>query len=140
MRIVAVRERTVELSSAGRNSSISFDAMTASVIAVHTDASKDGKPLVGLAFDLIGRYGHGGLLRERFIPRLIAADPDGYADGNGGIDPHRAWDVLMKDEKPGGHGERCGAVGLIDAALWDLAAKNAGEPLWRMLAAPWQCE
>ena len=59
--------------------------MTASVIAVHTDASKDGRPLVGLAFDSIGRYGHGGLLRERFIPRLLAADPDDYADGNGGI-------------------------------------------------------
>ncbi len=57
MRIVAVRERTIELSSATRNSSISFDAMTASVIAVHTDASKDGKPLIGLAFDSIGRYG-----------------------------------------------------------------------------------
>jgi L-alanine-DL-glutamate epimerase-like enolase superfamily enzyme len=134
MRIVAVRERTVELSSAGRNSSISFDAMTASVIAVHTDASKDGKPLVGLAFDSIGRYGHGGLLRERFIPRLIAADPDDYADGNGGVDPHRAWTLLMKDEKPGGHGERSGAVGLIDAALWDLSAKAADEPLWRILA------
>ena len=62
MRIVAVKERTIELSSATRNSSISFDAMTASVIAVHTDASKNGKPLVGLAFDSIGRYGHGGLL------------------------------------------------------------------------------
>ena len=48
--------------------------------------------------------------------------------------PHRAWAVLMKDEKPGGHGERSGAVGLIDAALWDLAAKAAGEPLWSILA------
>ncbi len=134
MRIVAVRERTIELSSATRNSSISFDAMTASVIAVHTDASKNGKPLVGLAFDSIGRYGHGGLLRERFIPRLVAADPGDYGDGNGGIDPHRAWAVLMKDEKPGGHGERSGAVGLIDAALWDLAAKAADEPLWSLLA------
>ena len=134
MRIVAIRERTIELSSATRNSSISFDAMTASVIAVHTDASKNGKPLVGLAFDSVGRYGHGGLLRERFIPRLLGADPDDYSDGNGGIDPHRAWAVLMKDEKPGGHGERCGAVGLIDAALWDLAAKTAGEPLWSLLA------
>lgn len=134
MRIVAVRERTIELSSAARNSSISFDAMTASVIAVHTDANKDGRPLIGLAFDSVGRYGHGGLLRERFIPRLLAADPGDYADGNGGIDPHRAWAVLMKDEKPGGHGERCGAVGLIDAALWDLAAKAAGEPLWSFLA------
>ena len=134
MRIVAVRERTIELSSATRNSSISFDAMTASVIAVHTDASKNGKPLIGLAFDSIGRYGHGGLLRERFIPRLVAADPEDYADGSGGIDPYRAWAVLMKDEKLGGHGERCGAVGLIDAALWDLAARAAGEPLWSLLA------
>jgi L-alanine-DL-glutamate epimerase-like enolase superfamily enzyme len=134
MRIIAIRERTVGLSSTIRSSSISFDAMTASAIAVHTDASRNGKPLVGLAFDSVGRYGHGGLLRERFIPRLVAADPGDYADGNGGVDPHRAWAVLMKDEKPGGHGERCGAVGLIDAALWDLAAKAADEPLWSLLA------
>lgn len=134
MRIVGVRERTVELASAARNSSIGFDAMTASVVAVHTDATKDGRPLTGLAFDSVGRYGHGGLLRERFIPRLMAADPAAIDDGNGGIDPHRAWAVMMKDEKPGGHGERSGAVGLLDAALWDLAAKAAGVPLWRLLA------
>jgi L-alanine-DL-glutamate epimerase-like enolase superfamily enzyme len=134
MRIVAVKERTIVLSSATRNSSISFDAMTASVIAVHTDASKNGRPLIGLAFDSVGRYGHGGLLRERFIPRLLAADPEDYADGNGGVDPHRSWAILMKDEKPGGHGERSGAVGLIDAALWDLAAKTVDEPLWSLLA------
>ena len=95
---------------------------------------EERQPLVGLAFDSIGRYGHGALLRERFIPRLLAAGPDSYADGCGGIDPHRAWGVLMKDEKPGGHGERSGAVGLLDAALWDLAAKSVDEPLWRLLA------
>jgi L-alanine-DL-glutamate epimerase-like enolase superfamily enzyme len=134
MRIVAIQEQTVELSSAARNSSIGFDAMTASVIAVHTDAKRDGRPLVGLAFDSVGRYGHGGLLRERFIPRLTGADPDDYADGRGGIDPHRAWALMMKDEKPGGHGERSGAVGLLDAALWDLAAKVVGAPLWCFLA------
>src|ERR1043165_8086960 len=134
MRITAVRERTIELSSATRNSSIGFDAMPAGVSGGHTDARKHGKPLTGLAFDSIGRYGHGGLLRERFIPRLVAADPETYSDGHGGIDPHRAWTVLMKDEKPGGHGERSGAVGLLDAALWDLAAKVAGEPLWSQLA------
>src|SRR5215469_12568546 len=106
MRIVDCWDRTIELSSATRNSSISFDAMTASVVAVHTDARTNGRPLTGLAFDSIGRYGHGGLLRERFIPRLMAADPDAYSDGHGGIDPHRAWAAMMKDEKPGGHGER----------------------------------
>lgn len=134
MRIVDVTEWTIALSSPTRNSSISFDAMTASVIAVHTDAMRNGRPLVGLAFDSVGRYGHGGLLRERFIPRLLAADPDDYADGDGGVDPHRAWAVLMANEKPGGHGERSGAVGLIDAALWDLAAKTADQPLWAHLA------
>src|SRR5262249_4748055 len=130
----AIREQTIRLASAVRNASISLEDMTASAIAIVTDAQKDGQPLVGFAFDSIGRYGHGGLLRERFIPRLVAARRDAYADGNGGIDPRKAWTVMMANEKPGGHGERCGAVGLIDAALWDLAAKTADEPLWKLLA------
>ncbi|MBV8835515.1 MAG: mandelate racemase [Alphaproteobacteria bacterium] len=134
MRIVAVTERTIDIATMVRSASMSLGAMTASALALHTDTTKGGKPVVGLAFDSIGRYGHGGLLRERFIPRLTAADPDRYSDGNGGIDPHRAWDVMMADEKPAGHGERCGAVGLIDAALWDLAAKQRDEPLWRTLS------
>lgn len=134
MRILAVQEKTVQLGSTARNSSIGFGAMTASAIAVRTDAVRNGKPVVGLAFDSIGRYGHGGLLRERFIPRLTEAAPDRYTDGNGGIDPHRAWHVLMTDEKPGGHGERSGAIGLLDAALWDIKAKLADEPLWITLA------
>lgn len=135
MRIVAIREQTIRLASAVRNASISLEDMTASAIAVVTDGQRDGQPLVGFAFDSIGRYGHGGLLRERFIPRLVAARSDSYADGNGGIDPRKAWDVMMSNEKPGGHGERSGAVGLIDAALWDLAAKIADEPLWQLLAS-----
>ncbi len=40
----------------------------------------------------------------------------------------------MRDEKPGGHGERCVAVGALDMALWDAAAKAAGLPLHRFLA------
>ena len=64
MRILAVREKTVRLGSATRNSSIGFGAMTASAIAVRTDVVRNGKPVVGLAFDSIGRYGHGGLLRD----------------------------------------------------------------------------
>jgi D(-)-tartrate dehydratase len=134
MRIVAIHEQTIQLATPARNASISFEGMTASALAVHTDVRKNGKPLVGLAFDSIGRYSHGGLLRDRFIPRLVCADPRSYADDHGGIDPHRAWNVLMTNEKLGGHGERCGAVGLVDAALWDLAAKHADEPLWHLLA------
>jgi L-alanine-DL-glutamate epimerase-like enolase superfamily enzyme len=40
----------------------------------------------------------------------------------------------MRNEKPGGHGERSVAVGTIDMAVWDAAAKIAGKPLFRLLA------
>jgi L-alanine-DL-glutamate epimerase-like enolase superfamily enzyme len=41
---------------------------------------------------------------------------------------------MMRNEKPGGHGERSVAVGVLDMALWDAVAKAAGVPLWRLLA------
>ena len=135
MRILAIREKTVPLASSLRNANIGFGAMTASALVVATDAVREGKPVNGLAFDSIGRYGHGGLLRERFIPRLLAAKPEDYADARGdNIDPAKLWAIAMQDEKPGGHGERPGAVGLIDAAAWDIVAKLEGKPLWRVLA------
>jgi L-alanine-DL-glutamate epimerase-like enolase superfamily enzyme len=108
--------------------------MTASALAILTDQTLEGCPLVGYAFDSIGRYAKGGLLRERFIPRLLAAPRGALLDSAGLIDPEACWRVLMTDEKDGGHGERSGAVGLLDVALWDLRAKSRGVPLWRELA------
>jgi L-alanine-DL-glutamate epimerase-like enolase superfamily enzyme len=134
VKILAIRETTVSLAAAMRNASISFGAMTASALAIVTDRMIDGNPVTGFAFDSIGRYGKGGLLRERFIPRLLDAPPDTLLDAQGLPDPDACWKVVMQDEKDGGHGERPGAVGLIDAALWDLRAKLLGEPLWRTLA------
>lgn len=135
MRIVAVREKTVPLASRIRNANISLTTMTASAVAVITDVVRHGHPVAGLGFDSIGRYGHGGLLRERFIARLLAANSDDYADERrDNLDPAKVWSILMRDEKPGGHGERAGAVGLLDAAIWDLAAKLEDKPLWRFLA------
>jgi L-alanine-DL-glutamate epimerase-like enolase superfamily enzyme len=134
VRITGIDETTVVIPSAARNANLSFAAMTASAVVVRTDQRRDGKAVVGLAFDSIGRYGHGGLARERFIPRLLAADPQDYCDAAGRLDPTRAAMVLMRDEKAGGDGERAGAVGLIDCALWDLAAKIEQKPLWRLLS------
>jgi L-alanine-DL-glutamate epimerase-like enolase superfamily enzyme len=37
-------------------------------------------------------------------------------------------------EKPGGHGERCVAVGTLDMAIWDAAAKIADLPLYAFIA------
>jgi D(-)-tartrate dehydratase len=134
VRITGIDETTFVMPSANRNANLSFAAMTASAVVIHTDASRNGRPLVGLGLDSIGRYGHGGLARERFIPRLLAASPDDYCDANGRLDPTRAFAVMMRDEKPGGHGDRAGAVGLLDSALWDLAAKLEDKPLWRLLS------
>jgi NAD(P)-dependent dehydrogenase (short-subunit alcohol dehydrogenase family) len=50
------------------------------------------------------------------------------------LDPFRLWNILMANEKPGGHGERSVAVGVIDMAVWDAVAKIEGKPLYRLLA------
>jgi D(-)-tartrate dehydratase len=41
---------------------------------------------------------------------------------------------MMNNEKPGGHGERSVAIGVLDMALFDLASKIAGKPLYRYLS------
>ncbi|HSK41768.1 MAG TPA: mandelate racemase/muconate lactonizing enzyme family protein [Arenibaculum sp.] len=135
MRIVEIKERAVPIASAIRNAYIDFSQMTASVVALVTDVVRDGQPVVGYGFNSNGRYAPSGLMRERFLPRLLAADPDSLLDGDGtNLDPHRAWAAMMANEKPGGHGERSVAVGVLDMAIWDATAKIAGVPLWRLLA------
>src|SRR5215472_13280693 len=127
MRITAIKEKTVSIASPITNAYIDFSKMTCSVVAVITDAKRDGKPVVGYGFNSNGRYGQGALMRERFFPRLMSADQKTLIDvESANLDPFRIWDVLMKNEKPGGHGERSVAVGTIDMAVWDAVAKIAG--------------
>src|SRR5690348_14047635 len=109
--------------------------MTLSLVAVVTDVKRDGRTVIGYSFNSNGRYGQGGLIRERFAPRLKEADPKSLTnDAGDNLDPDRIWATLMKNEKPGGHGERSVAVGTIDMAVWDAVAKIAGKPLFRLLA------
>src|SRR5688572_27353039 len=135
MRIVEIREVTKPIASAIRNAYIDFTKMTTSLVAVVTDVIRDGRRVVGYGFNSNGRYGQGGLIRERFVPRLLEADPRTLLDESGdNLDPDRVWQTLMSNEKPGGHGERSVAVGTIDMAIWDAVAKIAGQPLFRLLA------
>ncbi len=127
MRITDVREITQPIASPIRNAYIDFTKMTTSLVAVVTDEVRDGRTVVGYGFNSNGRYGQGGLIRERFAPRLLEAPPDSLLDGEGLLCPHRAWAAMMSNEKPGGHGERSVAVGTIDMALWDARAKLEGE-------------
>jgi len=135
VRIVDVREVTKPISSPIRNAYIDFTKMTTSLVAVVTDAVADGKRVVGYGFNSNGRYGQGGLIRERFAPRLLEANPNTLLNEAGdNLDPDRIWAAMMSNEKPGGHGERSVAVGTIDMAVWDAVAKIAGQPLFRLLA------
>ncbi len=135
VRIVDIREITQPIASPIRNAYIDFSKMTTSLVAVVTDIVRDGRRVVGYGFNSNGRYGQGGLIRERFAPRLLEADPQTLLDADGdNLDPDRVWQALMKNEKPGGHGERSVAVGTIDMAVWDAVAKIAGQPLFRLLA------
>src|SRR5436309_5218894 len=135
VRIVDVREITKPISSPIRNAYIDFTRMTTSLVAVITDVMRDGRRVVGYGFNSNGRYGQGGLIRERFRDRIIQAEPKTLLNDDGtNLDPHRIWAAMMSNEKPGGHGERSVAVGTLDMAIWDAVAKIAGKPLFRMLA------
>ena len=135
MRIVDIRETVVPIKSEIRNAYIDFSQMTVSALALITDVMREGRPVVGFGFNSNGRYAPSGLLRDRFIPRLRAAEPEMLLDESGeNLDPVRVWDVVMRNEKPGGHGERSVAVGVLDMAVWDAVAKIAGLPLFRLLA------
>ena len=135
MKIVDIREAVVPIKSQIRNAFIDFSQMTVSVLALVTDVVRDSKPVVGFGFNSNGRYAPSGLLRDRFIPRLKAADSRSLVnDAGDNFDPHRIWGVMMRNEKPGGHGERSVAVGVLDMAVWDAVAKIAGVPLYRLLA------
>src|SRR5439155_3548290 len=126
VRITDVCEITKPISSPIRNAYIDFTKMTTSLVAVVTDAMRDGKRVVGYGFNSNGRYGQGGLIRERFAPRLMEADPEKLLDDDGNnLDPDKIWATLMSNEKPGGNGERSVAVGTIDMAVWDAVAKIA---------------
>lgn len=134
MRIVDAREMTVPIASAMRNAVIDFSQMTVSLVALVSDVVRDGRSLVGYGFNSNGRYGQGGLLRERLFPRLAAAEPESLLDSDGGLDPLSLQRAIMANEKPGGHGERAVAAGIVDMAAWDLAAKVAELPLHAFLA------
>ena len=135
VKIVEIREKTIPISSPIRNAYIDFNKMTLSLVAVVTDVTRDGKPVAGYGFNSNGRYGQGKLMRERFIPRVLEATPDALIDSSGkNFDPHKIWNTMFTNEKPGGHGERSVAIGTIDMAVWDAVAKIEGKPLFQLLA------
>src|SRR5512141_437756 len=106
MRIIDVRETAVPLNSKLRNSSFDFSEMTTSVVAVITDVVRDGAKVAGFAFNSTGRYACGAQMRERFIPRILRADPGSLLDESGtNFEPGKVLACMMQREKSGGHSE-----------------------------------
>lgn len=135
MRIAGIREFSLNTGEKRSNAVMDFSGMTTGFVAVVTDVIRDGRPVVGYGFSGTGRYSQNAICRERLIPRLLAAKPEELHDETGeNLDPFKAWVCMMRNEKPGGHGDRAIAVATLDMAIWDAAAKIAGLPLYAFLA------
>jgi L-alanine-DL-glutamate epimerase-like enolase superfamily enzyme len=135
MRIIDIRETAVPLKSNLKNSSFDFSEMTTSVVAVITDVMREGRPVVGFAFNSTGRYACGDQMRARFIPRILRAEPKSLLDETGqNLDPEKVLAVMRQREKIGADAERSIAIGTIEVAVWDAVAKIARVPLHRLLA------
>ena len=64
---------------------------------------------------------------ERLFPAIEGQDPRAVAT---------LYDrMLSRVFKAGHNGATFGGIGTLDSALWDIKAKIAGEPLWRLLGA-----
>src|SRR5437879_3713510 len=135
MRITDIRETSIALNSTLKNSSIDFSEMTTSVVAVITDVKRDGRPVIGYAFNSTGRYACGAQMRARFIPRILKAEPKSLLNQAGdNFDAGKILAVMMRNEKSGGHSERSVGIGTIETAAWDAIAKIEQKPLHVALA------
>jgi len=135
MKIINIQEKIAPINSEINNAYISFAKMDCSVVAITTDVKIDGENIVGYGFHSNGRYAVSELLTKRFIPRIKEAEEkDLLNDEGNNFSPEKIWKVLMKNEKPGGHGERSTAVGVIDMAVWDIVSKIEQAPLYEHLA------
>lgn len=134
MKITEVRHLSVNLTGNIANAVVNFSEHTISLVAVMTDQVRNGKPVCGLAFDSIGRFAQTGPLKERMIPRLMKADVADLMAADGAFDCAKVLACIMKNEKPGGHGDRAHAAAALELAFWDLNAKLRDEPAYITIA------
>lgn len=135
MRILETRERTVNLEGEVANAVVSFADHTVSLVALISDQQRNGKPTIGFGFNSIGRYGQSGILRERMFPRIADAEPVSLLSEDGcSFSAAAIAATAMRNEKPGGHGDRAGALGALELAVWDLNAKLRDEPAYQTIA------
>jgi L-alanine-DL-glutamate epimerase-like enolase superfamily enzyme len=133
LKIREIREARVPLEGRISNAVVNFEEHDVSFVAVVTDAVRNGRPIVGYGFNSIGRFAQGGILRDRLLPRVAATPIEDLFDGSQ-FDCDAVYRVAIRNEKPGGHGDRAAAVGALELAFWDLNAKLADEPAYATIA------
>ena len=135
MKILEIREKKVGFSTSIRNSVVDFSEVTRRIVAIVTDVIRGGKPVVGLGFNSIGRYAQSEIIMNRLVPRIMRTKPEDLLNDAGtNFVPEKIFKVMLKNEKPGGHGDRAHAVGAVEMALWDAVAKIEEKPLWKHLS------
>lgn len=86
---------------------------------------RDAEGVVGHAYCLSREAPMAAIVDRLVAPHAVGADPD---------DPAAAWDRMLRGSAIVGRvGLVRRAIGLVDVALWDIAAQRAGMPLWRLL-------
>ena len=124
MKITAIHSTVVPIASQIRNAYIDFSKMTSSVVALVTDVVRDGRRVVGYGFNSNGRYAQEGLLRERFIPRVMQADARSLLNDEGtNLDPERVWAVALGDVCGKGP-EAAALTGLVRHTIRTAAARD----------------
>ncbi|ABF12332.1 mandelate racemase/muconate lactonizing enzyme family protein [Cupriavidus metallidurans] len=123
MRIVNIFHKPLRLQTNIANALVNFSEHTVSLVAMVSDQVRNGRPVVGYAFDSIGRYDQQGILGGRMIPRLLKTEPETLQDDDGRLSPAKVLRCAMQNEKPGGHGDRAHAAAALELAAWDLVAK-----------------
>ena len=134
MKITNILEKSVPLKSNVSNAVINFSTHTVSLVALVTDQVRNGKPVIGLSFNSIGRYAQSGIIAQRMAPRLLAAKPESLLQDNGQLSAEKVLSCAMQNEKPGGHGDRAHAASGLELAVWDLNAKLNDEPVSALIA------
>ncbi|MBT5701148.1 MAG: mandelate racemase, partial [Gammaproteobacteria bacterium] len=134
-KIVGIGELSVPLKGDVTNAVVNFSAHDVSLVAVVSNVIRLGRPVVGYGFNSIGRFAQAGILQTRMVPRVLNADPVSLVTENEDFfDPAAISSAAMSNEKPGGHGDRAGALAALELAVWDLNAKLADEPAWSWIS------
>ena len=138
MRITQVRELAVRLEGNVANAVVNFAEHTVSLVAVVTDvdAATAGRWSAS-ASTRSAAIAQSGILRDRMIPRLLAADAGRRCSTSGG-------DALRPGQGPGDRScatrSRAATAtaparsAALELAIWDLNAKLADEPAYATIA------